>query len=82
MKASYVMKAARRALTHNHSCILLCMQSWYDSGSLIALPQCADAAILYNYSKRKEIKKLYYNYNYAIASYTVLRTYHAYCTIK
>ena len=27
MKTSYVMKAARRALTHNHSCILLFMHS-------------------------------------------------------
>ena len=28
MEASYVMKAARRALAHNHSCILLFMHSW------------------------------------------------------
>ena len=27
MEASYVMKAARRALTHNHSCILLFIHS-------------------------------------------------------
>ena len=27
MKARYVMKAARHALTHNHSCILLLMHS-------------------------------------------------------
>ena len=31
MKASYVMKAVRNALTHNHSCILLFMHSCHVS---------------------------------------------------